>query len=72
MKEMFIGAAFAILIVSATVFLVLFTPENTERRKARHACENLARQVAAGDLPLDRFMATRCSAKYLPDAVLTP
>lgn len=62
-------ALFTALIVSGTAVLSLSidTTIGDKRAAERHYCGQLAEQVVAGDLPLDRYMATECSLTNLAE-----
>lgn len=50
-----------IIIGSTVVIALIIGPPMQERRAAaQHYCGQLAAQVGAGDLALDRYMATDC------------
>lgn len=62
-------ALFTALIVAGTAVLSLSidTTIGDKRAAERHYCGQLAEQVVAGGLPLDRYMTTECSLTSLAE-----
>lgn len=52
-------------IVGAGMVGIVVSLDSLDARSEAEACSALARRVEGGELSLDRYMSTRCKAKYL-------
>lgn len=57
-------------IVGAGMVGIIVSLDSLDARREADACRTLARRVEGGELSLDRYMSTRCKAKYLPTELI--
>lgn len=58
------------VLLGIALVLIVIAAHHVHGRRDREICARLAQDVAAGTLPLDRYMATRCKAALLPADIL--
>lgn len=58
------------VLLGIALVLIVAAAHHVQGKREREICGQLAQDVAAGTLPLDRYMATRCKAALLSADIL--